>query len=110
MRPYSIKLRKYVKRHGFLSIPRNQSGKYGKKLDTATNAGPDALKTTFRKLVHKAAEATREITGNKIAHEIVNPKPVPTESSRNIEEIAILPNKRREILNELRLVLQNGTS
>ena len=43
--------------------------------------------------------------GNKIADKIVKPKPLPAESSRNVKEIIILPEKREEILNELRQVL-----
>ena len=108
MTPYSTKprTRKYVEGYGILSFARNLSDKYGKKLlDTATNTGTDALKTASRKVVHKTAEGTSEFTGNKIANKIVKPKPVPDENSRNIEEIAIPPDKIQEILNELRQVL-----
>ena len=61
----------------------------------------DALKTVFWKVVHKAAEATGEFIGNKIANKNVKTKPVIDENLRNIEEIFIPSEKREEILNEL---------
>ena len=60
--------------------------------------GLDSLKTASNIVIHKAAEATGEFTGNKIADGIVKPL-------RNVEEIVIPPEKRQEILNELRQVL-----
>ena len=88
----------------------NLSNKYGKQLlDTATKTGLDALKTASKKLVHKAAEATGEFIGNKIADKITKRKPVPDENSGDVEEIIIPPENREEILNELRQVLKNGT-
>ena len=73
----------------------------------------DALKTTPKKLVHKAAEATGEFIGNKIVdavaksydNKIVKPKRVIDENPRNAEEIIIPPEKREEVLNELKQVL-----
>ena len=73
----------------------------------------DALKTTPKKLVHKAAEATGEFIGNKIVdtvaksydNKIVKPKLVIDENPRNAEEIIIPPEKREEVLNELKQVL-----
>ena len=89
---------------------RNLSNKYGKQLlDTATKTGLDALKTASKKLVHKAAEATGEFIGNKIADKITKPKPVPDENFGDVEEIIIPPENREEILNELRQVLKNET-
>ena len=72
---YSIepRIRKYVKGYGFLSFAR----KYKKQLlDTRL----DSLKTTSKKVIHKAAESTREFLGNKIAD-----KPVIDVNSRNVE-------------------------
>ena len=89
MTRYSIepRTRKYVKGYWFLSFLRNLSNKYGKKLlDTATTIGLDALKATSKKVVHRAAEATGEFIGNKIADEIVKPKPVSGVNLRNNEE------------------------
>ena len=82
MTHYSIepRTRKYVNGYGILSFTRNLSIKYGKQLlDTATNTGIDALKTAFKKFVHKAAEAAVEVTGNKIADGIAIAKPMPDE-------------------------------
>ena len=75
--------RKFVKGYGFLSFASNQSNKYGKQLlDAGINASI--------KIVHKAAEATREFLGNEIAEKIVKTKPVIDENSTNFEEIIIL--------------------
>ena len=71
-------------------------------MNAATKTGLDALKTATKKLVHKAGEATGEFLQNKIADKTVKPKLVHDENSRNIEEIVIAPEKREEILNELR--------
>ena len=108
LRRYSIKprTRKYIKWYGFLSFALNLSNKYGKRLlDTATKTGLDALKSDSKKEVHKAAEATGQFIGNKIADTILKWKPVIDENSRNVEEIVVPPEKRQEMLNELRQVL-----
>ena len=45
--------------------------KYGKKIiDTATKTGIDAPKTASKRVVQKTAEATGDLTGNKIADKI----------------------------------------
>ena len=77
--------RKYVKGYGFLSFARNFGDKYGKKLmNTAIKTGTNfnskygkkltdtTIKTgkdfaTKKKKVHKSAEATADLIGNKIA-------------------------------------------
>ena len=49
---YSIepRMRKYVKRYGFLSFARNLSNKYGKQfVDTATKTEVNALKTASKR-------------------------------------------------------------
>ena len=75
---------------------------YGEKLlDTARNTGLDATKTASKKLVHKAIEATGEFIGNKIAEKIVKPDA----DLKIVEEINVPPEKREEILNELRKVI-----
>ena len=63
------------------------------------------LKTASKNVVHKAAEATGQFIGNKIANKIVKPKHAIDENPKNVEEIIILPEKREEIINELRQVL-----
>ena len=93
----------WVKGYGFLSFWGNLSNKYDRQvLDAATKTGLDPLKTTTKKVAHKAAEATREFTGNKIANTIVKLKPVPDENLKNVEEIIIPIERRETILNELR--------
>ena len=56
----------------------------------------DALKAAPKKLVHKATEGTGELIGNKIADKIEKPKPVIDKNLRNVEEIVILPEKKRK--------------
>ena len=65
-------------------------------MDAVTKTGLDALKTMTKKVAHKAAEAAREFIGNKIASEIVKPRPVPDMNSRNVEEIVIPPEERKK--------------
>ena len=54
----------------------------------------DALKTTSKKVVHKAAEATSQFLRIKIADQFVKPKHVIDENPRNVEEI-IIPSEKR---------------
>ena len=72
---------------------------------TATKTRLDALKTDSKKVVYKAAEVAGEFKGNKVTDKTVKPKSLPSENSRNVEQIIILSEKRGEILNELRQVL-----
>ena len=76
-----------------LSFVRNFSNKYKKSLATRL----DALKRASKKVVHKAAEATCEFIGNKIADKTEEQKPVIEENSRNVEKIIIPPEKREKI-------------
>ena len=57
--------------------------------------------------MHKTTEATREFIGNKITEKIVKPKT--DKISGNIEEIVLPPEKRRQMLSNLRQVLYNRT-
>ena len=100
---YSIETRrrKHVKGHGFSSLARNISNKYGQKLlDTTTKTRLHALKAASEN-IHKAAEATGEFMGNKITEKNVKPEPVSDENLREFEEIIIPPVKRKDILNKL---------
>ena len=77
---YSIepRERRYVKGYGFLSFARNigthaakvaknMSNKYSQKLvDTAKKSATDAIKTTSKSAIQKAAEATGDLIGNKL--------------------------------------------
>ena len=99
------KFRKYVKEYGFLSFARKYGDKYGKKLmNTATKTGIDAAKTASKIVVEKIAEATGDLIGNKIADKITSiGKPKEKEKTNKAEEIYILPEKRQQIINDLRL-------
>ena len=74
-----------------MSLARNLYNKHGKKLlNTATKTVQDALKTASKKIINKAAEATGEFIGNKIADKTVKPNPLNVEEmkcSRNVQEI-----------------------
>ena len=50
-----------------------------------------------------------DLIGNKIALKIVKPKSVPDENLRNVEKRVVPPEKRQEILNDLRQILKYGT-
>ena len=91
---YSIepRERRYVKGYGFMSFARNFGNKYGKKLmntaiktgtnfnskygkrltDTAIKTGKDFATIADKKIVHKTAEATGDLIGNKIADKITS--------------------------------------
>ena len=120
--------RKYVQGQGFMSFAKNIGNKYGRKifdksidigknmsnkhgrkiLDKIIDAGKDFAKIAGKKVLHKSAEATGEMTGNKVADRI-------TRSSRNkaqkeddrimeeIQEIYIPPKKRKQIIRDLKL-------
>ena len=63
--------RKYVEGYSFLSFARKFGDKYGKQLmDTAIKIEIDAAKTDSKRVVQKTAEATGDLTGNKIAEKI----------------------------------------
>ena len=89
MTSYSTELgtRKYVERYGFFSFVK----KYRKNvLDTRL----DTLKTAFKQLVHRAAEAASVFLGNKITNKIVKAKQLIDDNPSNVEEIIILLQKR----------------
>ena len=73
-------------------------------MDTAIRTGIDAAKTTSKRVVQKTAEATGDLTGNKIADTITSiGKPKEKEKTKEIEGIYIPPEKRQQIINHLRL-------
>ena len=95
------KFRKYVKGYGFLSFARKFGDKYGKKLmDTAT--GIDAAKTASKRVIQKTAEATGDLIGNKIADKITSVGKT-NEKINKPEEISIPPEKRQQIIYDLKL-------
>ena len=116
--------RKYVQGQGFISFAKNIGSKYGRKifdksidvsnkygrkiLDKSMDASKNFAKTAGKKVLHKSAEATGEMIGNKVADRI-------TKSSRNkaqkeddrimeeAQEILIPPEKREQIIRDLKL-------
>ena len=99
------RFRKYVKGYVFLPLARKCGDKYGKKLmDTATKTGIDAAKTASKRVVQKTAEATGDLIGNKIADKITSiGKSKEKEKPKETEEIYIPPEKRQQIIDDLRL-------
>ena len=108
----------YVKGYGFLSFAKNMgkslSNKYGQKLlDSAKKSTTDAIKTASKRAIQKTAEATGDLIGNKIADKItsvskkVPPKELHSQHEDEIEipkERNISPEKRQQIIDDLRLV------
>ena len=112
---YSIEPRDrvYVKGYGFMSFARSMSNKYGKKLvDTAKKSATDAIKTASKRAIQKTAEATGDLIGNKITN--ISKMSV-KELRINDEDVEItthkkryiFPEKRQQIIDELRLVPRN---
>ena len=67
--------------------------------------GSEFAKTAGKRIVQKSAEATGDLAGNKIADKITSlgkSKNKEKETSEE-EEIIILPEKRPQIINDLRL-------
>ena len=90
-------------------LVKKMSNKYGRKiLDKIMDAGKDFAKIAGKKVLHKSAEATGDMIGNKIADRI-------TKSSRNkaqkeddrimeeTQELIIPPEKREQIIRDLKL-------
>ena len=86
-----------------MSFAQKFKDKYGKKLmDTATKTGIDAAKTASKRVVQKTVEATRDLISNKIADKITLVGKT-KEKKNKPEEIYIPPEKRQQIINDLRL-------
>ena len=107
---YSIeqKYGTYVNGCGFLSFAKIFGNKYGKKLmDTARKTETDAAKTVSKKEVQKTAEATGDLVGNKITDQINSVRKIKSkekEDERNKkQEIYITPEKRQQVVDDLRL-------
>ena len=99
------KLRKYVKSYGFLSFARKFGDKYGKKLmDTAAKTGIDEAETVSKRVVHKTVETAGDLMGNKIADKFTSlGKTKSKEKEEERQEIYISPEKRQQIIDDLRL-------
>ena len=99
------KFRKYVKGYGFLSFARTCGDKYGKQLiDTATKKGIDAAKTASKRVIQKT-EATGDLIGKKTADKItsIGKSKEKEKMKEKPEEIYILPEKRQQIIDDLKL-------
>ena len=88
-----------------MSFARKFGDRYGKKLmDTAAKTGIDAAKTAYKRIVQKIAEATGDFIGSKIADKIASiGKPKEKQKTNKIEEIYTPPEKRQQIIDDLRL-------
>ena len=71
-------------------------------MDTETKTGMDAAKTASKRVVQKTAEATGDLIGNKTADKITSIGK-PKEKTNEVEEIYIPPEKRQQIIGNLRL-------
>ena len=108
---YSIEPRDrtYVKEYGFLSFAKNMgkslSNKYGQKpLDGAKKSTTDAIKTASKRAIQKAAEATGDLIGNKIADKItsVSKKSNNDDDDDDDEDLQLTTHKKRYISPEER--------
>ena len=88
-----------------MSFARKFDDEYGKKLmDTPTKTGIDAAKTASKREVQNTAEATGYLIGNKIADKITSlGKTKSKEKKDEKQEIYIPPEKRQQIIDDLRL-------
>ena len=94
------------------------SNKYGQKLlDSAKKSTTDAIKTASKRAIHKTAEATGDLIGNKIADNITSVSKSSTKELHNNDETKeedvemttqkkryISPEERKQIIDELKLV------
>ena len=89
----------------FLTFARKFVDKNGKKLiDITTKTGTDAAKTASKRAVQKNAETTEDLIENKIADEVtLVGKSKEKEKTNKAEEICIPPEKRQQIIDDLRL-------
>ena len=72
-------------------------------MDTVAKTGIDAAKTSSKRVVQKTAEAGGDLIGNKIADKITSiGKPKEKEKTKEREEIYISPEKRQQIIDDLR--------
>ena len=90
---YSIepRERRYVKGYSFMSSARNFSDKYSKSLmDKGIDVSKKFAKTAGKRILKKSAEATGDLTGNKIADKI-------TSASKNHKMKLIMKYLKRDI-------------
>ena len=99
--------RKYVKGYGFLSFARNLVSSQAAKRarDTIVKQGKEAATRAGKRAINKAAEATGDLVGQKIADKIVKKasttKKVPVQQEPQKD---FTPEQRQQILQELSLL------
>ena len=100
------KFRKYVTGKGFLPFARKFGDKYGKKLmDTPTKTGIDTAKTASKRVVQETAEVTGDLIRKQVADKITSVgKSKEKRETKKVEEIYIPPEKRQQIIDDLRLL------
>ena len=102
MKRYFIDPRTRIKGYGFLLFPKNVSDKYGKQLlNTATKTGINAS----NKVIHRAAETTGELLGNKISDAVTKSYNEKFKKTKPVVAVIIPPENREQIFNKLRQVL-----
>ena len=73
-------------------------------MDTATKTGIDAAKAASKRVVQKTAEVTGDVIRNKIADKITSlDKTKSNEKEHERQKIYIPPEKRQQIIDDLRL-------
>ena len=87
----------------FLSFERKFGNMVKKLMDTATKTGMDAAITASKRVVQKTAEATGDLIGNKIADKITSLGKTNYKEKEERQEIYIQPEKRQQIIDDLRL-------
>ena len=105
------KYKKYVEGYDFLSFARKLGDKYVKKLMNTEKkkkkADTDAAKTASKRVVLKTAEATGDLIVNKIADKITSVGKTKSKGKEDEtykrKEIYISPEKRQQIIDDLRL-------
>ena len=108
------------RKYGLLSFALNFGEKYGKSIinsknikklmDGATKTSKDFAKFAGKKIIHQSAEATGDLVDNKIADKITSmgkPRSKKEKDETNImeetQEICIPPEKRKQIIKDLKL-------
>ena len=71
-------------------------------MHTATKTGIDAVKTASKTVVQKTAEATGDLIGNEIADKITSLGKTKSKEKEE-QETSIPPEKRQQIIDDLRL-------
>ena len=72
-------------------------------MDTETKTGIDAAQTASKRVVQKSEEATEDLIGNKIADKITSIVRPKEKETKKAEEMYIPPEKRQQIIDDLRL-------